>query len=68
MPKLPKEIRETTKDLDRERFEYRRLTKHWAIVEKGTGKVKMTLHTNGGHAARNQLATMRRAGLLREVR
>lgn len=68
MAKVPKAIKEATKTLDRTRFELTRRSKHWAIAEKKTGIIVMTLHGNyskpGGRAGKNQLADMRRAGLL----
>lgn len=70
--KVPKPIKEATKQLDRERYELSRkaATRHWAIVEKGTGQVVFTLHANctrpGGRGQLNQQASLRRAGLLKD--
>lgn len=65
MAKVPKELRQVTKRLDRTRFDLVRRTKHWAIVRKTDGQVLMTLASDtGGRTARNQLAQMKREGWL----
>jgi hypothetical protein len=70
MQGLPKGIREATRDLDRGRFEIGRCKRHYAIVDRVSGQVMMTLAANyskpGGRMQKNQLAEMRRRGLLKE--
>lgn len=70
MARVPKGIREVVKDVDKARYELGHTTKHWALVEKATGKVVFTLHTNssrpGGCGQKNMRASMRRAGFLKE--
>lgn len=65
MPKVPKDIREATRALNRSQYQIVRRTKHYAIVERATGRVVMTLHGNqAGRAGRNQLAAMKRKGVI----
>lgn len=65
MARVPKEIREVQRSLKRSRYEVVRRTKHYAVVERATGQVVMTLHGNQGNRAHaNQLAALKRKGVL----
>lgn len=68
MAKVPKEIREVTKRLDRTRFQIARRAKHWAITDLN-GSLVVTIHCNhGDRGLRNQLAELKRQGVLKEGR
>jgi Tfp pilus assembly ATPase PilU len=66
MSRVPKAIREATKDLDTGQFRLGHTTKHYAIVRKDTGQVIYTLHSNTANRSdRNMRAEMKRMGLLK---
>lgn len=63
--KVPKGIKDAAKGVDFDRFTIVRRSKHYALADRASGKIVMTLHSNGGRAGANRQADFKRRGMLK---